>query len=128
MVLDRDFLLAASSVALERIHLHREGPRKFIERAFGSVLLRQALNSRKMLQELHRRYMNGSHLGGEHRLDLIIRLDVLDHAEDEINLVYVNRASRTRVGQLANKALNKIGVRGSQRLREEGMTDVDTPG
>jgi hypothetical protein len=42
-VLYRDLLLATAPVALERLHLGREGPCEFVESALGAVLLRQGV-------------------------------------------------------------------------------------
>ena len=44
-MLHRDFLLAAGPVALERLHLHCEGPRQLVECSLGAVLLRYGLDA-----------------------------------------------------------------------------------
>ena len=50
-----DLLLAAGSVALERLHLTYKGARKFIKRAYGAVLLLDGFNIRKSPGKCHDR-------------------------------------------------------------------------
>ena len=72
-VLNGHLLLAAASVALERLDLRRERPGELVEGGLGAVLLRDVLDMREASGEGHRGVVDGGHLGGEHRLDLVAR-------------------------------------------------------
>lgn len=66
--------------------------------------------------------MNGGHLGGKHRFELIVRLYALDHGKHETEPVKIKTV--TDMDQLLGKAPDKITVRRSQRLNE--ALDVET--
>ena len=70
-VFDPDRLLAAAPVALERLDLRREGPRKLVEDALRTVLLRDIFGMGEPPRKGHGRDMNGRHLCREHGLHLV---------------------------------------------------------
>jgi hypothetical protein len=59
----------------------------------------------------HRRHVDGGHLSGEHRLDLIARLDALDDGEHEIDPVFVRGGTmRSCVDKLVGQSVKKVAV------------------
>ena len=89
-MLHRDFLLATGPVALERLHLRREGSRQLVERALRRCPA--AVGSRRGREApcgMHGCHMNGGHLGRKHRLELIFGLMSL--ITESMNLVRAPR-------------------------------------
>ena len=80
-VLDRHLLLALRAVVLEGLDLSGERAGQFVECALSAVLLLDIFDSRQASSHRHARGMNGRHLGGEHRLDLVAGLDALHHGQ-----------------------------------------------
>ena len=78
-MLDCDLLLAPGPVFLERLDLRCERSRQFVESAFGAVLLGNIIDVLQLAREGHGLHVNGGHLCRQHRLDLVLRLDTLDH-------------------------------------------------
>ncbi len=76
-VLNDHALFALRAVIFERLDLRREGPGELVEGAFSTVLRREVVDVGEAARESHSRVVNGGHLGGEQRLDLIARLDSL---------------------------------------------------
>src|SRR5262249_37414074 len=75
-MLHGDGLLAATSGALERLHLNRESSSKFVQGAFSAVLFLRGLCVGKPLSLCHGRHVNCGKLCGKHCLQLISRIDV----------------------------------------------------
>ena len=58
--------------------------------------------------ERHRSHVDGRHLGGEHRLDLIARLDSLDDREHEIDSLLGGTLPFAGVDELQRSAIEKV--------------------
>ncbi len=78
-VFHRHFLLTAGAISLQGLDLGGERAGQLVEGPFGAVLLLDGLDVRKAASEHHRRVVNCCHLGSEHGLDLIARLDAADN-------------------------------------------------
>ena len=96
-VLDGHLLLALRAVFLQGRHLRREGSRQLVEGSLGGILLGNILDMGQAPRECHRRHVDGRHLRGEHRLNLIAWFNSLDHGEHEIRRLFGRRAFPARV-------------------------------
>jgi hypothetical protein len=90
-VFDFDRLLSAASVALQRFHLVRERPHKFVEGVLGTVLLWNGVNVRQPTGERHRSEMHQSHLGSQHGFHSITRSYSCQDGEHEIEVFLIGR-------------------------------------
>jgi DDE superfamily endonuclease len=120
-MLDGHLLLAATSVSLECLDLRRERPGELVEGVLGAVLLRDSLDVRQFSGEGHCGHMNGRHLGGEHRLNLIARLSTLNAVEREVP------AGKTIHAILDNYAAHKHPVARKWLARHPRWTFHFTP-
>jgi len=103
-VLYRDFLLALAAVATERLYLRSEGASKLVEGPLGAILLWNVIYVSETAGERHRCYVDGSHLGCEHRFYLILRLYAFHNGKHEVKPARVCcSALRSRVGELLKK-------------------------
>jgi hypothetical protein len=85
----------------------------------GAVLLRDIFDVRQAASECHCGHMNGRHLGSEHRLNLITRLNAFDDGEHEIDSVLVRfGALRSSVDQLRGQSLQKVAIRRPDGLQQ----------
>ena len=68
--------------------------------------------------------MSGSHLGRQHRFNLILRLNVFDDGKHEIEIALVKPAiCRNDICELPDKSAVKVEVRCPECFREECLTD-----
>jgi hypothetical protein len=85
----------------------------------GAILLRDILDTRQASGERHCCVVDGGHLGGEHRLNLIARLDPLDDGEHEIDPVLVRfGAVRSSVDELLGQSMQKVAIRRGDGLQQ----------
>ena len=75
-------LFALRAIFLQSRHLRGERPGELVEGVLGTVLLRDVVDVGEASGEGHRRVVDGGHLCGEHRLDLIARRDPLVNMAD----------------------------------------------
>ena len=79
---------------------------------------------RQAARERHRRVVHGRHLGGEHSLNLVARLDALDDREHEICPPLGERILLpTRIDEVAHQADVEVEVRCSDRPHQGEDSD-----
>jgi hypothetical protein len=107
-VLDRHLLLALRAIFLQSGHLRCEGPGELVVGIRGAILLREIVHMSQAAAERHRRHMNRRHLSSEHRLDLIARLDALNHREHEIDGFFGWPLSFAGINELQHQTIAKV--------------------
>lgn len=121
-VLNGHLLLALRAVVFQTLNLHRKCARKFVERALGGILLRDIVDVGEPTRERHRGHMHLRHLRREHRLDLVARINALDHREHEIRSFFRDGFSLARVHQSQNEPIREVDARGHLLRRLEPVS------
>ena len=114
-VLDRDLLLAASPVTFERLRLGCKSSRQLGDGDCGAVLLRHPPRPDEFLHELHSCHVHERHLSRKHYLELILRLNTVDHGSREFQSI---PTMTIRTDQLLTMATSKIEISYAERLHE----------